>query len=264
MESHGLDDQRLLVVGASSGIGRGFALAASSLGARVACAARTRSGVEATAAEAGGGPAIVGDVTSPADCDRIADEAARAFGGLDAVFYTPAPGLHLRLRDHDVESWDAQFRPIVVGASNMTRAVLPHLSHRGVVAYLSSVATRWSSYTQYGMSGYASTKAALEMMIRGWQAEEPDFRFTSVVIGSTVGVSRREQHQQDPELETEIRRRLAGGGILAQGYMQSEDLGRFLAELVALLLAHPDIAAHELVLEPSGPPLDGASGAGSA
>ena len=252
-----LDGRRLLVVGASSGIGRGFALAASSLGARVACAARTQSGVEATAAEAGGGPAIVGDVTSSEDCQRIADDAARAFGGLDAVLYTPAPGMHLRLRAHDDESWDAQLRPIVVGASQMTRAVLPHLSPKGVVAYLSSVATRWSAHTQYGMSGYAASKAALEMMIRGWQAEEPDYRFTSVVIGSTVGVSRREQHQRDPELEAEIRRRLEGGGVLAQGYMTSDDLGRFLAELLALLLAHPGIAAHELVLEPSGRPPDG-------
>jgi NAD(P)-dependent dehydrogenase (short-subunit alcohol dehydrogenase family) len=242
----------LLVVGASSGIGRAFAVAAASLGARVACAARSQPGVEATAAAAGDGPAIVADVTSPDDCERIATEAVEALGALDAVLYTPAPGLHLRLRDHDTASWDAQLRPILVGASAITRAVLPHLAPKGVVAYLSSVATRWSPHTQYGMAGYAASKAALETMIRGWQAEEPGFRFTSVVIGSTVGVSRREQHQQDPQLEAEIRRRLEGGGVLGQGYMTSDDLGRFLAEAIALLLAHPGIAAPELVLEPSG------------
>ena len=255
MEPFSLENQRLLVVGASSGIGRGFALAASDLGAQVACAARTGSTVEAVAAAAGGGPAIIGDVSVLADCDRIADEAARAFGGLDAVFYTPAPGYHLLLRSHDLESWEAQFRPIVVGASNITRAVLPHLSPKGVIAYLSSVSTRWSPHSQYGMSSYAACKAALETMIKGWQAEEPDFRFTPVVIGSTVGVSRRVQHEQDPELEAEIHRRLAGGGILREGYMEAEDLGRFLAELVMMLLAHPQIAAHEIVLEPSAPPI---------
>ena len=249
-----LADQRLLVVGASTGIGRGFALAASALGAKVACAARTVSAVESTAAEAGAACAIVGDVSVPADCDRIADEAAQALGGLDGVLYTPAPGYHLLLRSHDLESWEKQFRPIVIGASNITRAALPHLSPKGVVAYLSSVATRWTPYMQYGMSGYASCKAALETMIKGWQAEEPHLRFTSIVIGSTVGVSRRLQHQQDQQLESEIHRRLGGGGILDQGYMEAEDLGRFLAEMVAVLMAHPDIAAHELVLEPSPRP----------
>ncbi len=257
MDSPVLQDRRLLVVGASSGIGRGFALAASRLGARVACAARTGSGVEATALLAGSGPAIIGDVSQPEDCLRIADEAGRAFNGLDAVFYTPAPGYHLLLRSHDLDSWETQFRSIVVGASNVTCAVLPHLARKGVVAYLSSVATRWSAYAQYGMSGYASCKAALETTIRGWQAEEPDFRFTAVVIGSTVGVSRRVQHEQDRELEAEIVRRLSGSGVMRrpEEYMQAEDLGGFLAELVALLLDHPAIAAHELVLEPAGPPL---------
>jgi NAD(P)-dependent dehydrogenase (short-subunit alcohol dehydrogenase family) len=255
LESLNLGNKRLLVVGASSGIGRGFALAASDLGANVACAARTKSAVQATAAATGGGPAIVGDVSVLADCDRIAGEAAHALGGLDAVFYTPAPGYHLLLRSHDPESWEAQFRPIVVGASNVTRAVLPHLSPKGVIAYLSSVSTRWSPYTQYGMSSYVSCKAALEAMIKGWQAEEPGFRFTPVVIGSTVGVSRRVQHEQDPGLEAEIHRRLAGGGVLREGYMEAEDLGRFVAELVMMLLAHPQIAAHEIVLEPSAPPL---------
>ena len=36
---------------------------------------------------------------------------------------------------------------------------------------------------------------------------------------------------------------------------EAEDLGRFLAELVMMLLAHPQIAAHEIVLEPSAPPI---------
>jgi NAD(P)-dependent dehydrogenase (short-subunit alcohol dehydrogenase family) len=257
LSSLNLENRRILVVGASSGIGRGFALAASDLGARVACAARTKSTVEATAAAAGGGPAIVGDVSVSADCDRIVAEAAQAFGGLDAVFYTPAPGYHLLLRSHDRESWEAQFRSIVLGASDITRAVLPHLTPQGVVAYLSSVSAHWAPYSYYGMSSYATCKAALETMIKGWQAEEPNFRFTPVVIGSTVGVSRREQHREDPQLEAEIHRRLAGSGIMRQGYMQAEDLGRFVAELVTMLLAHPHIATHEIVLEPSAPPIVG-------
>ena len=69
-------------------------------------------------------------------------------------------------------------------------------------------------------------------MIKGWQTEEPDFRFTPVVIGSTVGVSRRVQHEQDPEL----RPKLTGGSPVVEfsvrAISEAEDLGRFLAELV--------------------------------
>jgi NAD(P)-dependent dehydrogenase (short-subunit alcohol dehydrogenase family) len=246
-----MQDKRVLVVGASSGIGRGFALSAAKRGPQLALAARRREAVEAVAADCGGqAAAIVGDVTSVADCRRIVDEAVTGLGGLDAIFYTPAPGYQMLLDATEDEDWEAQFRAIVIGASEITRAALPSLSSGAVVAYLSSVVTRAQ---QYGMSSYAACKAALEAMIRGWEIEQPEFRFCSFVIGSTTGVGVREQHRRDPELRAEILRQMRARGFMYSRFMDAEDLGDFIATTVATMLAHPDIAASEMVLRPASP-----------
>jgi NAD(P)-dependent dehydrogenase (short-subunit alcohol dehydrogenase family) len=246
-----MKDKRVLVVGASSGIGRGFALSAAKRGAQLALAARRREAVEAVAADCGGlTAAVVGDVTSVADCRRIVDEAVTALGGLDAIFYTPAPGYQMLLDATEDKDWEAQFRAIVIGASEITRAALPSLSPGAVVAYLSSVVTRAQIY---GMSSYAACKAALEAMIRGWDLEQPDFRFCSFVIGSTAGVGVREQHHRDPELRAEIIRQMRARGSMHSRFMDAGDLGDFIADTMATMLAHPDIAVSEMVLRPASP-----------
>ncbi len=246
-----MKNKRVLVVGASSGVGRGFALAASARGARVALVARSREGVEAAARECGpDATAIVGDVTSSADCRRIVAEAVQALTGLDAVFFTPAPGYQLLLEATTVEDWEAQFRSIVIGAAELTKAALPSLSPGAVVAYLSSVVTKAE---QYGMASYAASKSALESMIRGWQIEQPQFRFCPVVIGTTAGVSYREQHHGNPELRQEIIRQMGARGFLQERPMQAVDLGAFLSDFLGILLDHPDIEASEITLRSSSP-----------
>src|SRR5215475_7998905 len=80
-----LSGRRVLVIGASSGVGREVGLAASRAGARVAFAARRRDLLERAAAEAGAGAlAVCCDVTESDDCARAVHEAASALGGIDA------------------------------------------------------------------------------------------------------------------------------------------------------------------------------------
>ena len=82
MPSPPLADCAVLVVGGSSGIGRGVALASALWGARVAVVGRRRTETEATAAELGG-HAVLADIRQPADCRRIAEEATAALGQID-------------------------------------------------------------------------------------------------------------------------------------------------------------------------------------
>ncbi len=79
-----LDGRRVLVTGASSGIGEGTARELAAEGARVACVARRKERIEALADEIGGF-AVEADVTDEAAARRAVDEAADALGGLDAV-----------------------------------------------------------------------------------------------------------------------------------------------------------------------------------
>jgi NAD(P)-dependent dehydrogenase (short-subunit alcohol dehydrogenase family) len=81
-----LADRRVLVVGASSGIGQGIACALSAAGANVALAARRLDRLEETA-ERCPGPAVSlrCDVTEPGASTALVDDPVEALGGLEAV-----------------------------------------------------------------------------------------------------------------------------------------------------------------------------------
>jgi short-subunit dehydrogenase len=83
---HGL---RMLITGASSGIGRAVAEQAVARGARVALAARSADKLEALAQALGRGPndvlAAPADVTNESERERLLQTVAERFGGLDVL-----------------------------------------------------------------------------------------------------------------------------------------------------------------------------------
>ena len=86
----GLAGERILVVGASSGIGRALAIASVAAGAQVVLCARRANRLQEAIDEGGGGSAVVADVRRAPDCERLVAEAVAALGGLDADRSRPA------------------------------------------------------------------------------------------------------------------------------------------------------------------------------
>src|SRR5258705_13945299 len=82
-----LRGRRILVIGGSSGVGRGVGLLASRAGARVGFAARRRELLDAAVVEAGNGAIAVRCDVTASDCAKVVDEAAGALGGIDALVY---------------------------------------------------------------------------------------------------------------------------------------------------------------------------------
>jgi NAD(P)-dependent dehydrogenase (short-subunit alcohol dehydrogenase family) len=84
-----LGGKRVLITGASSGIGRSLAEQAAAAGARVLLAARSADKLRELARGLAGGPgealAVPADVTSEADRQRLLDAAQDHFGGLDIL-----------------------------------------------------------------------------------------------------------------------------------------------------------------------------------
>ena len=83
-----LDGKRLLVIGASSGIGQAVGEAAAAAGAQVVLAARRLDALEATAARCARAHAVRIDVRDPDTIDAGVAEAVERLGGLDHVVYS--------------------------------------------------------------------------------------------------------------------------------------------------------------------------------
>jgi NAD(P)-dependent dehydrogenase (short-subunit alcohol dehydrogenase family) len=157
-------------------------------GESVALLARRVDRLVDAAKEAGPGSLAIGcDVTDADSCTAAIDEAATGLGGIDALIYTPGIGHLGKLVETDAETWRRIFDTNVIGAALVTNAVIPHLSQSGgIVAYLSSIAgsmtTPWP-----GLVSYATSKAALNTLIEGYQVEYPNMGFTRVIVGDCAG-----------------------------------------------------------------------------
>jgi NAD(P)-dependent dehydrogenase (short-subunit alcohol dehydrogenase family) len=180
-----LAGRRMLVVGASSGIGRELVLAAGRAGARIALAARRYDRLQELEADAGDDAvALQCDVRKPIACELAVKAAVQHLGGLDIVVFATGINRLGWLAETTADAWRDLVDTNLIGAALVTQAALPHLRDgHGRIGYLSShsVARPWP-----GLGAYAATKAALDTMVAGWRIEEPDVAFTRFVVGPTM------------------------------------------------------------------------------
>ena len=196
-----LEGKRVVVVGASSGIGREVGQQAAAAGARVAFAARRGDRVKEAADAAGRGAiGVTCDVMDEGSCRAMVDEAASTFGGIDALVYAAGISPLGRLADARSADWERVVRTNLVGPGIVCAALLPHLRESGGRAVLLSSSSVGRPYP--GLSMYAASKAALEEQVRGWRSENPDVCFSCVVVGPTMGTEFADAW--DPQLAVEM------------------------------------------------------------
>lgn len=160
---------RILVTGASKGIGRGIAARLAGPGAALALSAsRQSSDLEAVAAVCQGkGARIatpVGDLADPATPERLVAETVRAFGGIDAVVANAGIVAPARIADLDIDGWDRILAVNTRSAFLLAKHAYPHLkSSRGSFLAVASM----SGVEPYpGTGAYSPSKAALIMLVR--------------------------------------------------------------------------------------------------
>ena len=130
-----LQGKRVLITGASSGIGFAAARAFALQGADVALTARGEGGLEAAAEEARalGAHAVVipADIAERAEAERVVDEAAAALGGLDVLVWCAASMVFGTFADVEPDDYDRTTAVTYTAAVNTVRAALPHLEESG-------------------------------------------------------------------------------------------------------------------------------------
>lgn len=248
MGSERLVGRRVLLIGGSAGIGRVVGRVLCAAGARVAFAARRGELCEEAAKEADGTAIGLGcDVTDEAQCQRVVEEAVEGLGGVDDLVYSTGLISLIALADADAGAWRRVLETNVVGASLVTRAVLPHLRRsRGTAVYLSSVSSRGGPWPGLGL--YTSSKAALDRMIETWRSEHPDLGFARVLVGPTAeGATGSEFH---PSALPHLARHSLMG--LTSG-VQSPPIS--VATAVRLVLSEGGSRIWDVTVQPNDPPL---------
>ena len=152
-------EKRVVVVGASTGLGRCIGTGLAQRGSTVALLARRLDKLEEAAKEAGGGAVIFAcDAVDQRSAAESIGAAAAAMGGIDTVIYMPAIGPLSKLADATPAQWSDTFVTNVIGANNISQAALPHLTESGGnMIYMS---TTGASYTDpwVGLGIYQVTK----------------------------------------------------------------------------------------------------------
>lgn len=240
MSSGNLEGRKVLVVGASSGLGAATARAAAAAGADVVVSARRQAMLDEVVAEMGRGHAIAGDATVQADAKRVVDTAVEKLGGLDLVVYVAGYGVLQPLAETDPETWMPVYAVNVVGANMIAGAAIPHLSREGMVAFVSS---RTVEDNNAYFASYGASKAALDYCIRTWGIEHPDRRFVRVMMGNCAPTEFA--NHMRPQLLTDALAKWDQQGVPG-GVMAADDVAAAMIESLGVGLAHPELDMSEL------------------
>jgi 3-oxoacyl-[acyl-carrier protein] reductase len=175
-----LENKTALVTGASRGIGRATASALAKAGAHVLVHfGRSRQEAESLIVEirrkGGRADVVSADLGIPDGASLLAKQVRSVVGDrLDVLVLNAGISKSARIADHTVEDFDSLFATNVRGPFFLVQQLLPVLGEGSSVVVVSSLGAR-SVVGNAGLNdpsilAYASTKGALETLVRNWAA----------------------------------------------------------------------------------------------
>ncbi len=173
-----LQDRRVLITGASSGIGAAAAQAFGECGAAIAVHYSTRREnaeaiVEQIRGRGGRAFALHADLTAPGAGTALTEEAMRVLGGIDVLVHN-AGAAFSRVA---IDQFDAALAQRIIQLNQgavieSLRVALPHFrrQRRGAIINTTSIAVRNGG--GFGVSLYAVSKGGIEALTRNLAREE--------------------------------------------------------------------------------------------
>jgi NAD(P)-dependent dehydrogenase (short-subunit alcohol dehydrogenase family) len=177
--------RRILITGASRGIGRATAREFLARGARVAVNGRTEKSVATAITELGGGENLVaapGSVATVDGCELIVSTAIDALGGLDVLVNSAGVSIASTIEETDEAIWDETLDVNLKGTFFCVRAALPSLRKSGgAIVNLASLSGLQGSAEG---SVYCASKGGVVNLTRAFAMElAPDIRVNCVCPG---------------------------------------------------------------------------------
>lgn len=159
--------QRVLITAGAGGIGLAVAKAFVTQGARVHISDINADAVARIVAENPGITGSVGDVSKPADLDKLFADVKENLGGLDVLVNNAGiPGATAPVEEYPAETFAAVIAVNLQGTFNVTQRAIPLLkeSEAASIITMSSLAGRFGypnrvaySTTKWGLVGFAKT-----------------------------------------------------------------------------------------------------------
>jgi NAD(P)-dependent dehydrogenase (short-subunit alcohol dehydrogenase family) len=164
------ENQKVLVTGASRGIGRAIARAFAAEGAKVAVHYRGNqlAAEETLGLLSGDGHiAIAADVADPDACERLVTETLEKLGGLDVLvnnagIYITRPVLEQDYAEWK-QAWQDQISANLTGAANLCFLAAKHMQAHGG-GHIVNISSRGAFRGEPESPGYGAAKAGLNAM----------------------------------------------------------------------------------------------------
>lgn len=169
-----VEDQVVLVSGASRGIGRTLAEGFAVRGARVVICGREQATIEQTATEISKGPHAVRpavcDVAKPSEVASLVERTLKELGRIDTLINVAGVNKRMKVENYTLEEFDWILDINLRGAFHLSQLAGRHMIERrsGNIINIDSLNT----YAPLkGVTPYAISKAGVSMMTRGMATE---------------------------------------------------------------------------------------------
>jgi 3-oxoacyl-[acyl-carrier protein] reductase len=168
-----------LVTGASRGIGRATALALAQQGTHVLVhygrsAKEAESLVSEIQTKGGSANAISTDLGIPSGAEQLAKQVRSMVDRLDVLVLNAGISKSARIADYTVEDFDNLFATNVRSPFFLVQQLLPILGEGSNIVLISSATARTvvgkSGLENHSILAYASTKGAIETLVKHWAA----------------------------------------------------------------------------------------------
>lgn len=168
-----IKDKHVLLTGAAGGMGRILAASLHDRGARLSLVDANQNALEEVAAELAGSRPIAGDLSSIGGCQTIASQAEQANGPVDVLINLAGLMSFQCYEDEDPAMVERIVQVNLLGAMQLTRAVLPGMVERnsGRIVNVGSV---FGSIAFAYFTAYSASKFGLRGFSEGLRRELHD------------------------------------------------------------------------------------------
>ncbi|HZZ81175.1 MAG TPA: SDR family oxidoreductase [Gemmataceae bacterium] len=191
-----LQGRRILITGASSGIGKELAQQLASLGANLVLAARNEEKLNALAASLPGKDNILvvpTDVTRAEDRERLLDRAVQRFGGLDVLINNAGIASWAHFADSTEEIMRQVMEVNFFAPAELIRKAIPILVN-GIEPAIVNVASMCGRRAMPAWSEYSASKYALCGLTEALRGELARFDIDILLIIPGLTRSEFSQH----------------------------------------------------------------------